>query len=87
MRGTNARYYFANGAQYVLCSLFHVKINTESVNSLKVALKPTVNLFDLFEHWQHKCCLYSASCYLFIDWLITNMRSERQSHEAAGAHT
>lgn len=75
----------ANGAQYVLCGLFHVIINTETLNSLKVPLKPTVNLFNPFVHWQ--CCLYSTSCYLFIDRLITNMRSERQSHEAAGTHT
>lgn len=49
LKGTNARY-LAIGAHYVLCGLFDVKINTETVNSLKVALKPTVNLFDPSEH-------------------------------------
>lgn len=47
LRGTNARY-SANGAQYVVCGLLHVKINKETVNNLKVALKPTV--YDPFEH-------------------------------------
>ncbi len=49
LRWTNARY-SANGAQYMLCGLFDVKINTETVNGLKVALKPTVNLYDPSEH-------------------------------------
>lgn len=49
LRRTHARY-SANGAQYVLCGLFIVKINAEHVNSLKVVLKPAVNLYDPFKH-------------------------------------